>query len=92
MPNSTIWKYEIEVTDEQYVTMPIGAEIMCVQIQRRKPVIWAMVNPEAERKKVKLITHGTGHEVDRDRFSSYVGTYQLYEGGLVFHVFVGKED
>lgn len=45
-----IYKYRIEVTDDQNIEMPVGAKILTVQTQNGVPCIWAMVDPNAEKK------------------------------------------
>ena len=82
-----IYKYPIEITDNQIVEMPVGAKILTVQIQNGVPCIWAMVDPEAEKEKVHIRVHGTGHNVpDSDRLE-YINSIQMRGGVLVFHVF-----
>lgn len=81
-----IFKYPLKVADVQEVEIPVGAIILCVQIQREEPCLWALVNPDVVKEKRRIVTYGTGHPVD-DVPGYYVGTYQLNGGDLVFHVF-----
>ena len=85
----TIYKYELEVVDDQVLMLPLGAQILTVQLQYGKPVLWAVVDlPKRALLPVTIKTYGTGiatHD-NLDR-ADYVGTYQLNEGHLVFHVF-----
>ncbi len=87
---STIWKYELERKDEQLIEMPAGAEILCVQVQCGTPVLWARVDPDVERIKRLIITHGTGHQLS-DKTGEYLGSYQTVGSALVFHVFTESE-
>jgi hypothetical protein len=87
-----IWKFPLEVTDVQTVTMPFGSTLLCVQTQREVPCIWALVDADAhpselrEARRIRII--GTGHTFhDSAEFGVYVGTFQLRDGALVFHVF-----
>ena len=83
----TIWKFLIDTTDMQEIEMPEGAEILTVQLQHGKPCLWAIVNPEAAcRQNRRIETFGTGHLMS-EQARRYVGSYQLYGGDLVFHVF-----
>ena len=82
----TIWKFELEIIDEQMVEMPEGAIILAVQAQYDKPWLWARVNPHAKPTQRKIMTHGTGHEVP-ETTGSHLGTYQIQGGRYVFHVF-----
>ena len=46
--NKTIWKYQLDTTDKQTITMPFGAEILSVQMQGLNPCMWVLVNPSKE--------------------------------------------
>jgi len=35
----TIWKFELEITDRQGITMPEDAEILCVKVQKKRMVL-----------------------------------------------------
>jgi len=86
--NKTIWKYELKIDDLQNVTMPIGAEILSVQMQNDTPCLWALVNPDEKETDARNIeTFGTGHPVTYDMgvTRKFIDTYQTR--GLVFHVF-----
>lgn len=83
-----IYKYPLKVTDEQQVTMPADAAILTVQVQNGQPFLWAMIDntcgPMTERK-ISII--GTGNLFRTA--GRYIGTFQMHDGLLVFHVFEG---
>lgn len=83
-----IYKYPIEIQDEQVVLLPTGAKILTVQTQGGKACLWAMVNPTIPNDMaVTIRIFGTGHTIqDADRLE-YIGTIQMCGGALVFHVF-----
>jgi hypothetical protein len=82
----TIWKFEIPVADSFGVGMPMGAEVLCVQVQRGFPHIWAIVDDQEVRSVVRMFcVRGTGHELGE--VGKYVGTFQVHGGELVFHLF-----
>jgi hypothetical protein len=84
----TIWKYRLQLIDEQVIAMPSGAHILTIQMQNGSPHIWALVNPEKPETPRHFATYGTGHEVSAaSQAGDFIGTYQLINGGLVFHVF-----
>ena len=85
----TIWKFELETKDRNIIQMPKDAEILCVQEQYGKPCIWALVDPNQEKETQHFEIFGTGHPVycDMGVDRKYIGTYQLSNGALVFHVF-----
>lgn len=81
-----IFKYPFEVTDYQTITMPKEAEILCVQVQNGVPCIWALVDTLSMPVDRYFSVYGTGHPVYNDA-SEYIGTFQINDGSLVFHLF-----
>jgi hypothetical protein len=88
----TIWKFPIATVDQQSLPIPAGAEMLCVQVQHGEPCIWALVNPDAPKRRRAVRVVGTGHPCDDVNAQNYVGTYQLHDGRLVFHVFIAPEE
>lgn len=85
--NNIIYKYPLAVTDVNRLELPKGAIILCVQLQKGIPCLWAQVDANENDKEVRLIeTIGTGNPMKKAP-RSYIGTYQLHDGNLVFHVF-----
>lgn len=82
-----IWKFPLAVTDRQIIEMPMGADILCVQMQRDSVCLWALVNPERDKAERIIDIYGTGHNMDDDYHGYHIGTFQLNGGALVFHVF-----
>lgn len=87
--NKTIWKYQLDTTDKQTITMPFGAEILSVQMQGLNPCMWVLVNPSKELEDRYIEIYGTGHIIGCDMGidRAYIGTYQVSGNQLVFHVF-----
>ena len=80
-----IFKYPLKVEDEQIIKMPLGYQILTVQIKDNVPCIWAIVDDnEKHIIDCSIMTIGTGHYFD-NHLLDYIGTYQLNQ--LVFHVF-----
>lgn len=85
--SATIWKFVLNLADEQDVLMPEGAAILSCQVQNGTPCIWALVRPDAPTQEVRRIQiFGTGHPMDVTP-KVFVGTFQIHGGALVFHVF-----
>lgn len=82
-----IFKYQLQTTDEQTVSMPRGAAVICVDVQAGIPCLWAMVDDAKPMDGRSIRTIGTGHPIHDAQRLDYLGTYQLHGGGLVFHVF-----
>ncbi|MGG7470785.1 DUF7352 domain-containing protein [Chryseobacterium arthrosphaerae] len=80
----TIYKYQLETTDQQTITMPVGSEIISLQIQHGVPCIWAKVNTYNEVGDRTFVTFGTGQPLPENNLE-FIGTYQ--SGQYVFHVF-----
>ena len=83
-----IWKQVLDVTDSQIIELPLDSKVLCVQTQNNKPCIWFInyntSNTVTVQRKFKI--YGTGHTHDWIG-GTYIGTFQLSEGTLVFHVF-----
>jgi len=86
MTTKTIWKYNVGA-DEFSIQMPIGAQVLDVQLQNGLAQMWALVDPTAEMTTRQFATYGTGHPINADDHTelNYVGTFQC--GILVFHLF-----
>lgn len=82
----TIYKYPIEITDEQVIEMPSGANILNVQMQNDTVNIWAMVDPKEYAVPVKLRIIGTGNSIPPGLALRYIGTVQAAR--FVWHVFI----
>lgn len=83
-----IWKYSLEITDDQILGIPENAKILTAQLQNDVACIWALVNPETpriEKRYIRII--GTGHEITDSEKLVYISTIQLQNLNLVFHVF-----
>jgi len=83
----TIWKFPLEVMDTQIIRLPIGAKILTVQMQNAVCNLWAIVDEtitEVESRTINI--YGTGFPLPED-VGTYLNTFQMMSGGLVFHVF-----
>jgi hypothetical protein len=80
-----IWKYAFDATDSFELTMPKGALVLSVQVQRDTPCLWALVDYTTETEVRRFRIAGTGHPIDFD--GKFIGTFQLDHGSLVFHLF-----
>ncbi len=88
--NKTIYKYSLAVKDFQDVLLPIGAEILTVQVQGENACMWALVNPnETQKENRNIEIFGTGHPIGYGMGISrkYISTFQMHGGQLVFHAF-----
>jgi hypothetical protein len=94
----TIWKYPLAVMDEQIISMPQGAFLLSVQVQRNRGgnnvCLWALVDDSAPEEGRRIRMVGTGHDASAavrnigiNRPPRFIDTFQLQDGDLVFHVF-----
>jgi len=89
----SIFKYPVLIQDHFTLELPKDAKILTVQTQRGTPQLWAMVDSETEKEKRYFRLTGTGHPLGDDylRIINYIGTFQMVNGTLVFHLFEIKE-
>lgn len=80
-----IWKFELKITRSQLVKMPLKSEIMDIQMQKNRAVMWALCDPGTEEIEVKINMYGTGSDVNPEN-NQYLGTVQ--QDGWVWHFFM----
>lgn len=83
----SVWKFPIEITDEQTITAP-GGDFAVTLVGRDStgaPCIWALVDIDAVMTQRRVVVHGTGHPVEEDP-STHVGSF--VDGPFVWHVFI----
>ncbi len=81
----TIWKFVLEVTDEQEINMPVCAKVIHVGVQGGLDLcIWAIVDPTADLAPRRFLIFGTGNPMPV-RPGNYLGTAHV--GQFVWHVF-----
>lgn len=83
-----IFKYPLRLHDyAEFGDWHVGAKILCVQMQGDTPCVWAEVDdddPAFERR--SFVFYGTGQSMPRHP-GMYVGTIQMHDGALVFHLY-----
>lgn len=80
-----IYKYPVRIDDVQTIDLPQGAQVLSVQVQDGSPYIWACVNPSAVSEPRQFHLYGTGHPIED--LLRFIGTFQLFGGRLVYHLF-----
>ena len=84
----TIHKYPLQVKQETLIPMNEHAQILTVQMQNQVPCLWVLTDTEKPLVTKAIELYGTGHDVpDSDTARTYIGTFQMHGGSLVFHVF-----
>jgi hypothetical protein len=82
--NKTIWKFIVDITRLQTIIMPIGAEILHVDVQHDLICLWAMVDPNAAREPRVIEVVGTGHSMPNEE-RKHLGTVLM--DPFVWHIF-----
>lgn len=85
----TIFKYPVPIENHFTLGLPKNAKILTVQTQKGTPKLWAMVDSETKEETRHFRLAGTGHSLGEDylRINNYIGTFQMGNGALVFHLF-----
>lgn len=82
----SVWKFQIPVDDHPVMNLPVGASILSVAFQGEDLVLWALVDPDADKEPRRLRVAGTGHAIEESDLR-FIGTAVHTRTGLVFHVF-----
>ncbi len=93
----TIYKYAVPLKDTFTINLPKGYTILSVGVQNvvsfdrrsQSPYIWVLIDTENVKnsKPVNFRLAGTGHPIEEYSFLRFIGTFQLQDGALVFHLF-----
>ncbi len=85
----TVWKYPLEVRDEQTIKVPEGSLALSVIAQNNVLTLYCCVDTESPIKLERVVIMGTGqlYEPPDLPLLSYLGTVPTYNGNLVWHVF-----
>ena len=83
-----IYKYRVQIEDTFTLELPRGSQILDVQTQDGHPCVWVLHDPTAPTCTVAFRLYGTGQLIDNLDGYRHVGSFQLKDGLLVFHLFV----
>ncbi len=82
-----VYRYPVPFDDIVDIKMPIGARLLTIQVQHGEPKLWALVDPDRPVVTRRFRIADTGHPVEDWEATAYVGSFQLYSGNFVRHVF-----
>jgi hypothetical protein len=87
--SKTIWKYELKVTEDQYVLMPEHSKILDLQVRDDVPHLWAEIDTDAMTYSRFFSIFKTGQYMKTYEGwkREYVGTFCLRGGHHSFHVY-----
>lgn len=84
----TIHKFPLKIDGAQSVSIPDGAKLLTIQVKAGiGPFLWALVDTDKPYVDRIIIIRGTGHP--SKNVGKYISTFQMHNGGLVFHAFDG---
>jgi hypothetical protein len=84
---AVIWKFPFEIDDSVEIEMPLGARVLYVDQQHGRPCLWAACESDQPLHRRRFYVRGTGHSLGVAQYSGYVGSFQMLDGALVWHVF-----
>lgn len=84
-----VWKFELDADDYNEIELPAGAKPLTVMGQRGRAQLWCLVDPNETVYETRVFRlAGTGHPIREN--VEYIGTFQLYGGSFVGHLFEVK--
>lgn len=87
-PKRAIHKYLLTLSEKETAQIPEGAKLLTVQLQGDRPVLWAMVNPDAPKVERLIRCYCTGTEIpEYEHIIKHLGTVQQHSGMVVYHFF-----
>lgn len=82
-----IWKYPVDLARKhQEIAIPRGSVFLAAQLQYARPVMWWLVDPDAEKTMHGFHLYMTGEPIEGQP-GRYLGTYQLDNGAFVLHLY-----
>jgi len=85
----TIWKYDINMSDDQTVMMTDGAEIIALEMHEGTLCLWAIIDTYRSwftSRRIRIV--GTGYEIVFPlKTAKHIGTVLENDGEFVWHVF-----
>lgn len=82
---NVIYKYPLEITEQQIFILPKDSDILDVQFQDGDLCLWALVNTDNDTEQRVIRIFGTGWPIDMYGSPRHISTVQ--KDGLVWHIF-----
>ena len=83
-----ILKHEIPTASEFTLPLHEGSKLLKLDVVNEKVYIWALEDESKPKRGVKFRVAMTGEELNLDLFMLYIGTFILYNGSFVGHLFM----
>lgn len=81
-----IFKYPLEVETRQLIVMPKGAKVLSIMEQNETPMLYALIDTDAEGTETRVFRVTTTGEIFNAEDARFVGSVGL-KGWYVAHVF-----
>lgn len=84
----SVYKFQLGflLSSREAVDMPVGAKILCVQMQAEAITLWAEVDTTKPIESRTFMRVGTGWVLeDGHEYNEYIGTVQQYT--MVWHIY-----
>jgi len=86
----TIYKYVLQIEDEQYINTYEGHKILLIAEQAGTLCLWAEVDTEHLPEALKILIIGTGHVINPALTIDHLGSAVV--GAFVWHVYLAVVD
>lgn len=83
-----ILKHEIPAASEFTLPLYEGSKLLKLAVVNEKAYIWAVEDESMPQRVVKFRMIMTGEEINIDLYMVYIGTFILFNGSFVGHLFV----
>lgn len=83
-----ILKHEIPAASEFTLSLHEGSNLLKLDVVNEKAYIWSMEDESKPQRGVKFRMVMTGEEINFDSYMVYIGTFILFNGSSVGHLFV----
>lgn len=83
-----IFKYDLNLVSKQHMSIPKGGNILCVQVEREKLCLFAVVDTKEKNEVRTLEVIGTGQAfrpLNPDERRDHLDT--VIHSGMVWHIF-----
>ena len=85
----TIWKYPLEICDEQQLQVPYPSRVLSVGVDAPGACLWVLVNTENEKAPMRIRIRGTGHPIESAKDWTYLG--HVIQAPFIWHVLAYSE-
>lgn len=83
-----ILKHEIPAASEFTLPLHEGSKLLKLAVVNEKAYIWALEDESKPQRGVKFRMVVTGEEINLEPYMMYIGTFILFNGSFVGHLFM----